>query len=70
MIVVGKLVCVTYGTDRTNKLLITEMRTSQAVGPCQAGEREGGNIAATWKGRPIYPVSEREMYPFARCCKE
>jgi hypothetical protein len=29
-IVVGKLVCVIYGTDRTNKLLITENRASQA----------------------------------------
>ncbi len=45
MIVVGKLECVIYGTDGTNKLLITETRASQAEVPCQAREEEGGGIA-------------------------
>jgi hypothetical protein len=47
VIVAGKLVCVIYGTDITDKFLITETRASQAEGPHQAGEREGGGIALT-----------------------
>jgi hypothetical protein len=45
VIVVGKLVCVIYGTDGTNKLLITETRVSQAEVPCKSREQEGGSIA-------------------------
>ncbi len=45
MIVVGDLVCVIYGTAGMDKLLITEIRASQAEGSCQAGEWEGGSIA-------------------------
>ncbi len=44
MIVVGDLVCVIYGTAGMDKFLITETRASQAEGPCQAGEWEGGSI--------------------------
>ncbi len=36
-----ELVCVIYGTDGTDKLLITETRANQAEGPRQAGEWEG-----------------------------
>ncbi len=41
VIVVGKLVHIIYGTDGTNKMLITETRASLAEGPCQAGSRKG-----------------------------
>jgi hypothetical protein len=36
---------VIYGTDGTDKLLITETRASQAEEPCQIREREGGDMA-------------------------
>ncbi len=45
MIVVGEFVCVIYGTDGMDKLLITETRASQAEGPRQAREGGGGSIA-------------------------
>jgi hypothetical protein len=52
-----------------DKLLKTETRATQAEGPCQAGGRRGQYSPTTWKGRPVYPVSETEMDPFVWCRK-